>query len=51
MGRVSEGEREELAKPGARINVLKLVMKTVEALTGRGPVLQRLYVKNIESGS
>ena len=48
---MKKGEREELVKPGARINVLKLVMKTVGALTGRGAVLQWLYIKSTESGS
>lgn len=51
VGRGSEGGKEELVKPEARKDVLKLVMKTIEAPTGRGAVLRWLCIRNIESGS
>lgn len=47
---MKKGERE-LVKPGAKPNVLKLIMKTVGALIGGGAVSQWLYIESIESGS
>lgn len=48
--RGSEGGKEKLVKPETRKDVLKLVMKTVGAPTGRGAVLQWLFIGNIEPG-
>lgn len=50
VGKVSGGGKE-LIKPEATKGVLKLVMKTVGTPTGRGAVLQWVFIRNIEPGS
>lgn len=50
VGKVNGGGKEELIKPEARKDVLKLVMKTVGVPTGRGAVLQWVFIRNIDPG-